>query len=76
MLYWTEQNLIMAVFLLHGPGPVMEMSSLTFTLIATPALTFNVTSVTTLKTLTFLCLLLSFNSHKRIIIVCTVFPIS
>ena len=76
MLYWAEQNSIMAVFLLHGPGTVLEMSILTFILIAVPALAFNATSVIILKPIIFLCLLLSFNSHKRIIIVCAIFPIS
>lgn len=76
MLYQTEQDSIVAVFLLHGPGPVLEMSALTFTLIEVPALAFNVTSVTILKQVTFIYWLLSFNSRKRIIIVCTVFLIS
>lgn len=48
----------MVDFLLHGSGPVLEMSNLTFTVIEVPALVLNVISLTILKPIEFLCFLL------------------
>lgn len=67
----------MAAFLWQGPDPVLEMSPLTFMLsVSSFCSCFHMTLVTVLKLIIFPCWLLSFNSHRRIIIVCPIFLIS